>query len=364
MTNMLGAGGGKNLSHLERPDGYSSCHDDRCTLITNIPPLEPTVKVDGFALTQKLQTLLERDLPGPNCEVFRAHQYHFAVDGNLDTQWVSTWTNASVGDYFGLDMLVLKKDLKNITLTVAHPFQQQLQLEVSMRGNSWYPINCQPVGKLRGSWKGMAVTSFTYDVSEAMLQSWKQAFGKLKRDILKNDDKGRRGALAKVGSAVQVSSLNAELLPPLYVRFLRFRAKRDYAAPLIVFELNYATGNRADNDVDDEEEDEASSAVIQPLPARPPAPGPPAPAGGLARWRVGGSSPSTVPVRRGGGGGVGSGREVLQAAGGRALQVAPGAGKTVKQQQYPAPHPHATLGSQVGGASSQARQGDAWTQMD
>ena len=145
---------------------------------------------------------------------------------------------------------------------------------------------------------------------------------------------------------------------------LRYGSKRDYAAPLIVFELNYATGNRADNDVDDEEEDEASSAVIQPLPARPPAPGPPAPAGGLERWRVGGSSPSTVPVRRGGGGGVGSGREVLQAAGGRALQVAPGAGKTLKQQQYPAPHPHATLGLQVGGASSQARQGDARTQMD
>jgi len=29
----------------------------------------------------------------------------------------------SEGDYFGLDMLRLKKDLNNITLTVAHPFQ-------------------------------------------------------------------------------------------------------------------------------------------------------------------------------------------------------------------------------------------------
>ena len=29
----------------------------------------------------------------------------------------------SEGDYFGLDMLNLKKDLRNISLIVAHPFQ-------------------------------------------------------------------------------------------------------------------------------------------------------------------------------------------------------------------------------------------------
>ena len=64
-----------------------------------IPP--PCPEPEPLAAILDAQTLLERDLPGPNCEVFRAHQYHFAVDGNLDTQWVSTWTNASVGDYFG-----------------------------------------------------------------------------------------------------------------------------------------------------------------------------------------------------------------------------------------------------------------------
>ena len=64
------------------------------------------------------------------CELFRAYQYHFAVDNNPDTQLVTAQTNVSEGDYFGLDMLRLRKDLKTVTLTVAHPFQSRLSLEV------------------------------------------------------------------------------------------------------------------------------------------------------------------------------------------------------------------------------------------
>jgi len=177
-----------NVTHLQRPDGYSSCHDDRCILITNIPPFDPPTEVKAFAATSKLQSLLERDTPGPNCELFRAHQYHFAVDNNADTQWVTTNANVSEGDYFGLDMLRLKKDLKNITLTVAHPFQSHLSLEVSMRGNSWYPITGYSSSHLKGSWKGKAVSAFTYDVSEALSASWKQAFGKAKKKPEKSQE--------------------------------------------------------------------------------------------------------------------------------------------------------------------------------
>ena len=38
------------ITHLERPDGYSSCHDDRCVLITNIPPFDPPTEVKGCVL--------------------------------------------------------------------------------------------------------------------------------------------------------------------------------------------------------------------------------------------------------------------------------------------------------------------------
>jgi hypothetical protein len=63
-----------NGSHLVRPDGYSSCHDDRCILISNVPPFEPPTQIGSMQLTKKLQALLEKEVPGPNCEAFRTYQ--------------------------------------------------------------------------------------------------------------------------------------------------------------------------------------------------------------------------------------------------------------------------------------------------
>jgi len=139
-------------------------------------------------------------------------------------------------------------------------------------------------------------------------------------------------------------------------------SKRDFASPFIVFELNYATGNRADNDVDDDEDMDASSAVIQPVPVRPPAP-----ADGLAGSRVGLSPVTSVRRgsavsggRGGSGGSQGSRRDGVQAAGGgRVLQVAPGAREM--QHQNRAPRPHTAAGSV---ATRHGRQNDARTQMD
>jgi hypothetical protein len=49
---------------------------------------------------------------------------------SANTDAAAAQTNVSEGDYFGLDMLRLRKDLKTVTLTVAHPFQSRLSLEV------------------------------------------------------------------------------------------------------------------------------------------------------------------------------------------------------------------------------------------
>jgi len=43
---------------------------------------------------------------------------------------VTTNANISEGDYYGLDMLKLHKDLQNVTVLSAHPFQEQMVLEV------------------------------------------------------------------------------------------------------------------------------------------------------------------------------------------------------------------------------------------
>jgi hypothetical protein len=59
-----------------RPDGYSSCHDDRCILISNVPPFELPTQIGAMELTKKLHTLLEKEVPGRDCEAFRTYQVH------------------------------------------------------------------------------------------------------------------------------------------------------------------------------------------------------------------------------------------------------------------------------------------------
>ena len=84
---------------LTRPDGYSSCYDDRCTLISNVGPVEEGSKpMNAVQMTTQLSVLLDREEAGPGCEAFRAHQYHFAVDADPNTQWVASSNTTSEGD--------------------------------------------------------------------------------------------------------------------------------------------------------------------------------------------------------------------------------------------------------------------------
>jgi len=207
-----------------RPDAYSSCADDRCVLISNIPAVDPPARhMDGNMIGQHLRVLLERDVPTQECDVFKAHQYHYAVDGNDVTQWVTTNANVSDGDYYGLDMLKLHKDLQNVTVIAAHPFQEQMVLEVSMGGYSWYPVPVVPRTKLRSSWRGFAVSSFTYDLSDALAAAWQRVL------------------------ELPTKHHNSAVTPPLYIRYLRFRATKDYELPLIVFDVNFHVGEALDS---------------------------------------------------------------------------------------------------------------------
>lgn len=212
----------KTLSIL-RPDGYSSCANDKCVLISNVPAVDPPARhMDGSMIGARLRFLLEREVPTQECDVFKAHQYHYAVDGNDATQWVTTNANISEGDYYGLDMLKLHKDLQNVTVVAAHPFQEQMVLEVSMGGKSWYPVAVVPRTKLRSSWRGFAVSSFTYDLSDALASAWQR--------VLELPTKHHKAAVT----------------PPLYIRYLRFRATKDYELPLIVFEVKFQVGEPLD----------------------------------------------------------------------------------------------------------------------
>ena len=41
-----------------------------------------------------------------------------------------------------------------------------------MGGKSWYPVSVVPRSKLRSSWRGFAVSSYTYDLSDALAAAW------------------------------------------------------------------------------------------------------------------------------------------------------------------------------------------------
>ena len=104
-------------------------------MITNIPPLQPSASANAAALTRRLGTLLQQHEPDTACLRFGAHQYLFAVDRDLGTSW-ATPADIAAGDYFGLDMLRLRKDVVNISATVAHLEHEHFVLEVSLRGVS------------------------------------------------------------------------------------------------------------------------------------------------------------------------------------------------------------------------------------
>lgn len=239
--------------------------------------------MNAVQMTTQLSVLLDREEAGPGCEAFRAHQYHFAVDADPNTQWVASSNTTSEGDYFGLDMLRLRKDLKNISVTVAHTFQQDLVLEVSMRGNSWYRLGrgvspALTVRKTgRGNWvlgdTSVPITEYRYDVAAALKTSWNNAFGEAKKrasSAKTGNTSGRTGmaAVSDALSGIKAAATSAAAtgdgtdLPPLYIRYFRFRydRPRDLEEPFVVFNLHFGVGEAADDREDLESDEETEDA--------------------------------------------------------------------------------------------------------
>mmetsp|Transcript_9623 Transcript_9623/g.18686 ORF Transcript_9623/g.18686 Transcript_9623/m.18686 type:complete len:301 (-) Transcript_9623:293-1195(-) len=206
----------------KRLDTVSSCAKDRCLLITNIEVLPRAKNMKAAMLGETLKAKLERKEAGPDCEVFKAHQYHYAVDGNAQTQWVTTNRNVTANDYFGLDLLKLHKDLQSITVSAAHPFQRELVLEVSMDNTRWFPIPVKPTKALQDVWRGFEVFKYTYDMSESLAGAWQR--------ILETPK-------AKHSSTPT---------PPLYIQYLRFRSQVGYKLPVILFDIDYKVGDPYD----------------------------------------------------------------------------------------------------------------------
>jgi hypothetical protein len=200
----------------------SSCAGDRCILTTNIEIIGRPKSMKAADLGNQLKALLDRTDPPAACEVFKSHQYHYAVDGNLDTQWVTTERNVTRDDYFGLDLLKLHKDLQSVTVIAAHPFQRDMTLEVSMDAKRWFPITVAPAVEAIDTWRGFEVTRYKYDMAESLAGAWQ--------------------AILEAPKHKHASTPT----PPLYIQYLRFRAQTSYMLPLIVFEMEYAVGDPYD----------------------------------------------------------------------------------------------------------------------
>ena len=78
-------------------------------------------------------------------------------------------------------MLRLRKDVVNISATVAHLEHEHFVLEVSLRGSTWYPVasGAQPrvVGrawKLEVGEQRLLARTYHYDVAEGLRTAWQQ----------------------------------------------------------------------------------------------------------------------------------------------------------------------------------------------
>ena len=72
------------------------------------------------------------------------------------------------------------------------------------------------------AWRGFAVTAYTYDLAEALAVAWQR--------VLELPTHHHKTAVT----------------PPLYIRYLRFRATEDYELPLIVFDIAFHVGEALD----------------------------------------------------------------------------------------------------------------------
>lgn len=224
--------GGKPVVKQPRVQGQpkvggpvSSCAGDRCILTTNINVIPRPKSIKAAELGDQLKSLLDRTVPPAECEVFKTHQYHHAVDGNMETQWVTTERNMTRDDYFGLDLLKLHKDLQSVTVVAAHPFQRDLLLEVSMDAVRWFPISVVPTKSAVDVWRGFEVSRYRYDMAESLAGAWQR--------ILETPKEKH----------------TTTPTPPLYIQYLRFRSMASYKLPLIVFEVEYTVGDPYDGTV-------------------------------------------------------------------------------------------------------------------
>uniref|UniRef100_A0A6U4PAP5 Uncharacterized protein n=1 Tax=Hemiselmis andersenii TaxID=464988 RepID=A0A6U4PAP5_HEMAN len=220
-------GGDAKVSRTTAPitprlDTVSSCAKDRCLLTTNIQVVPRARSMKGERIGKMLRDKLETRQATPECEVFKAHQYYYAVDGNMQTQWVTTNKNVTRNDYFGLDLLKLHKDLQTISVAAAHPFQKDLVLEVSMDNKRWFPISVKPTKEFVDVWRGFEVHRYTYDMSESLAGAWQ---------LILETPKAKHSSTPT---------------PPLYIQYVRFRAQVSYKLPVILFDLDYKVGDPYD----------------------------------------------------------------------------------------------------------------------
>ena len=140
--------------------------------------------------------------------------------------------------------------------------------------------------KVVTAWRGFAVTAYTYDLAEALAVAWQR--------VLELPTHHHKTAVT----------------PPLYIRYLRFRATEDYELPLIVFDIAFHVG-------------EALDAVASKAMAQTPAPAARAPAtapGSAGRARGGGRPQRSAVVPSG----LSKGRGAAGGGGGGGRLAAPG----------------------------------------
>ena len=103
------------------------------------------------------------------------------------------------------------------------------------------------------------------DVAAALSASWKQAFGRAVESASENTE-GAELAGQHSKHISNVINYDAELLPPLYMRFFRFRVAGGeplhQPSPFIVFDLTFTTGVIA-NDSEDTAAAAAESAEAE-----------------------------------------------------------------------------------------------------
>jgi len=113
----------------------SSCYNDNCLFITSAHNF-PSPREQKYDASQDLDAVERVHAAVLSHVSFVNNPYHFAVDKNPESFWLSP-PDIKKGDFFGLDLLE-PLDVNVFYLTVKHTYQDQLQVEISLDGESWH----------------------------------------------------------------------------------------------------------------------------------------------------------------------------------------------------------------------------------